>query len=205
MKTTVIGIDYSLTSPCVCVSKDKTFSNSYFYFLNDRKSVVGKHHNILGNFHDDYMVDQERYENLANWVLEILLNFDKSNTVVMIEDYSFGSKGRIFNIAENCGLLKYLLYKNKFSYQTIQPTVIKKYATGKGNANKQLMYDAFYKEHQVDLIDVYSKKGKLDSPVTDIVDSYYLKNYTIDNIGTFNTKPKKEPKQEKNENGRITK
>ena len=46
---TVIGVDYSLTSPAICVSKDKTFENSYFYFLNDRKSVIGQFENILGN------------------------------------------------------------------------------------------------------------------------------------------------------------
>lgn len=199
------GIDYSMSCPCICVSKDKSYVNSSFYFLTDKNDALGEAFNISGDPHLDYKTEPQRYENIASWALSVLTDYKDQDLYITIEDYSFGSKGRVFNIAENCGLLKYLLYKNKFSYQTIPPTVIKKYATGKGNANKQLMYDAFYKEHQVDLIDVYSKKGKLDSPVTDIVDSYYLKNYTIDNIGTFNTKPKKEPKQEKNENGRITK
>ena len=78
----IVGIDYSLTSPCVCVSRDKTFSTSCFYFLNDRKSVVGKHHNILGEQHDDYLTDQERYENIASWVLSILASFDKEDKCV---------------------------------------------------------------------------------------------------------------------------
>jgi hypothetical protein len=72
-----VGIDYSLTSPCVCVSRDKTFSNSFFYFLNDRKKVQGKFHNILGEQHEEYLTDQERYENIASWVLAILADFDK--------------------------------------------------------------------------------------------------------------------------------
>ena len=185
-KMTVIGIDYSLTSPCVCVSKDKTFSNSYFYFLNDRKSVVGKHHNILGNFHDDYMTDQERYENLANWVLEILLNFDKEKTYIMIEDYSFGSKGKVFNLAENCGLLKYLLYKNGYKFFTVAPTVVKKYATGKGNATKEKMYEAFLAETEIDLHNIISPTTKLGSPTTDIVDAWYLARYMIDELNKVN-------------------
>ncbi len=104
-----VGVDYSLTSPCVCVSRDKTFSNSFFYFLNDRKTVQGKFHNILGEPHEEYLTDQERYENIASWVLTILADFEKKDVIVLIEDYSFGSKGKVFNLAENCGILKYML------------------------------------------------------------------------------------------------
>jgi Holliday junction resolvasome RuvABC endonuclease subunit len=180
--TTVIGVDYSLTSPAICVSKDKTFANSNFYFLNDRKSVVGQFENILGNYHDDYLTDQERYENLANWVLELLINFDKDTTYVMIEDYSFGSKGRVFNLAENCGLLKYLLYKNGYKFFTVPPTVVKKFATGKGNATKEKMYEAFVAETQIDLHDIISPTTKLGSPTTDIVDAWYIARYMIEQL-----------------------
>lgn len=194
-----VGIDYSITCPCICVSLDKTYLNSFFYFLSDKTSVLGEAFNISGDPHLDYRSDAERYENIAGWVLGVLVDYRKQDLYVTIEDYSFGSKGKVFNIAENCGLLKYMLYKNKIAYQTVPPTVIKKYATGKGNANKQQMYDSFYAEHQIDLIDVYSKTKKLDSPVTDIVDSYYIKNYTIDNIGTFNFKPAPKSKKSKKE------
>jgi len=124
-KMIIVGIDYSLTSPCVCISRDKTFSNSFFYFLNDRKSVLGKCHNILGEQHDEYLTDQERYENIASWVISILSNFDKNNVTILIEDYSFGSKGKVFHIAENCGVLKYMLYKNGYKFFTVPPTVVR--------------------------------------------------------------------------------
>jgi len=173
----VVGIDYSLTSPCVCVSKDKTFTNSYFYFLNNRKSVIGKHHNILGEPHDEYLVDQERYENIASWVLEILANFDKEKTYIMIEDYSFGSKGKVFHIAENCGLLKYMLYKNGYKFFCVPPTVVKKFATGKGNATKEKMYEKFVEETGVELHKILSPTTKLGSPTTDVVDAWYIARY----------------------------
>ena len=80
-----VGIDYSLTSPCVCVSRDKTFSNSFFYYLNDRKTVQGKFHNILGDEHSEYLTDQERYENIAGWVLGILANFEKEKITILIQ------------------------------------------------------------------------------------------------------------------------
>ena len=172
-----VGIDYSLTSPCVCVSKDTTFSNSFFYFLNDRKTVVGKCHNIFGEQHEEYLVDQERYENIASWVLGILSNFDKKDVTILIEDYSFGSKGRVFNLAENCGILKYMLYKQGYKFFTVPPTVVKKFATGKGNATKEKMYEAFVKDTLIDLHKIISPTTKLGSPTTDIVDAWYIARY----------------------------
>lgn len=179
-KMIVVGIDYSLTSPCVCIARDKTFSNSFFYFLNDRKTVQGKFHHILGEQHEEYMTDQERYENIASWVLTILAEFKKEEVVILIEDYSFGSKGKVFNLAENCGILKYMLYKNGYKFFTVPPTVVKKYATGKGNATKEKMYEAFLNETFIDLHSIISPTTKLGSPTTDIVDAWYIAKYMID-------------------------
>lgn len=173
----IVGIDYSLTCPCVCISKDTTFANSYFYYLTDRKSVTGKFQNILGDPHPEYLTDQERYENNATWVLEILSNFNKEEIYIMIEDYSFGSKGRVFNLAENCGILKYLLHKNGYQFFTVPPTVVKKFATGKGNSNKEAMYESFKKDTYINLLDMLTPKSKVASPVADIVDAWYIARY----------------------------
>lgn len=180
---TLIGIDYSLTCPCVCVSNTKSFTENYFHFLHSNTKYHGKAQNILGDPHDDYMCDQQRYENIASWVMNIIAPFDKESVYILIEDYAFAAKGRVFNLAENCGLLKYLLYKNGYKFATIAPSVIKKYATGKGNANKEAMWNAFYELTDIDLIGVYgSKSRRLDSPVTDIIDSYYLTAWMRDSL-----------------------
>lgn len=180
---TLVGIDYSLTCPCVCVSNSKSFTDSYFYFLHDKLKYQGRTLNILGDLHDEYLSDQQRYENIASWVLDILSPLNKEETFVLIEDYAFAAKGRVFNLAENCGLLKYLLYKNGYKFSTIAPSVIKKYATGKGNANKEAMWLAFYKLTEIDLIGFYgSVSRKLDSPVSDIVDAYYLTRWMHDSL-----------------------
>ena len=183
---TVIGIDYSLTCPCVCVSNNKVFADNYFYFLHSSKKFEGPVINIMGDQHLDYSCEQERYENIASWVLSIIAPFDKKETEILIEDYSFGSKGRVFNLAENCGLLKYLLYKNGYSYSTVAPTVIKKYATGKGNASKEKMYEAFRELTRLDIVDIYCSKT-LGSPITDIVDSYYIAMYMWDSVQNNDT------------------
>ena len=88
-----------------------------------------------------------------------------------------GSKGKVFHIAENTGILKYTLYKNKVKYATVPPTVVKKFASGKGNSKKEQMYEAFIKETGTDLIKLLSYEKQLGNPITDIVDSFYLAKY----------------------------
>lgn len=181
----IVGIDYSLTCPCVCVANSKSFTDCYFHFLHDSKRYHGFScdDHIMCDPHDEYLTDQQRYENMASWVLNILAPHDKEEIYILIEDYAFAAKGRVFNLAENCGLLKYLLYKNGYNFSTIAPSVIKKYATGKGNANKEAMWLAFLELTNFDLIGVYGPASrKLGSPVTDIVDSYYLTRWMFDSL-----------------------
>lgn len=57
--------------------------------------------------------------------------------ICIIEGYSFGSRGRaIFSIGELGGVVKYNLYKDGTPYIDAAPALVKKFATGKGNANK---------------------------------------------------------------------
>jgi len=178
-----VGIDYSLSTPCMCVYTDdpnkSEFENSKFYFLTNQKKVIGTKGNINGMSHLSYLTEQERYHDIACCFVDYI---PKDVTMIAIEDYSFGSTGRVFHIAENCGYLKYRLWHNKFPFQTFAPSTIKKFATGKGNANKEKMYEAFVARTGHDLIQLYSPSGKLDSPVTDIVDSFYIALYIKYNI-----------------------
>ena len=70
-------------------------------------------------------------------------------------------------------------------YDTIVPSVVKKYASGKGNEDKQLMYDSFKEHTKQDLMKMFDME-KLNNPVTDIVDSYYIAK-----VGYENSKSKK--------------
>jgi len=167
------GIDYSLTTPCLCVTSDGDFNSSEVFFLTNNKKYTGKHNNIYGELHSPYTSEQERYKNIASFFLDKL----STNMKIAIEDYSFGSTGRVFHIAENCGLLKYLLWESNMNFQTFAPTTIKKFATGKGNANKESMYDSFKLLTEVDLMTFFSTNNRLSNPVTDIVDSFFLSFY----------------------------
>ena len=101
---------------------------------------------------------------------------------IFIEGYSFGSKGQgLFQIAENCGILKYRLQEENLPYSTVVPSVVKKGATGKGNADKDMMYEAFMKETKINLKKIFDTE-KVGNPISDIVDSYFIQKVGNDNL-----------------------
>ena len=178
--TKIIGIDYSLTSPCCCVvdggfnTSMFLFDNCQFFYLTNVKKYEGTflEGQITGDLFEEWTSQQERHDNISEWVFKKVLKHT-INPYVFIEDYSFGSKGRVFNLAENTGLLKHKLYKKNINFSTLVPSVIKKFATGKGNADKEKMYSKLYEETGVDLKHALDQTT-LNNPVTDIVDSFYI-------------------------------
>lgn len=169
------GIDYSLTSPAVCVYNDKNpfeWNGVNVHFLSDIRKTQGNHGNVFGSPFHTYKSDQERYDGIAKWVFSVINLYNVEN--VYIEDYSYGSTGRVFHIAENAGVLKQKLWKYNINFHTIAPTVIKKFATGKGNASKQKMEESFVEETNTDLRSLLTLTEKQNNPISDIIDSYYI-------------------------------
>jgi crossover junction endodeoxyribonuclease RuvC len=168
VKKKIVGIDYSLSCPAVCVLNSKGFQSSQFYYITTKKKYEGKSKNITGFLMKPWEDPIERFKLLSDFVLENL----PDNSIIFIEGYSFGSKGRaIFQIAENGGILKYRLTGQE--YHIIPPANVKKFATGKGNANKEKMYNQLIQDEGVDLKKQLGQET-LDSPVTDIIDAYYI-------------------------------
>ena len=61
------------------------------------------------------------------------------------------------------------------------PSVVKKGATGKGNADKDMMYEAFVKETKLDLKQIFDT-DKVGNPISDIADSYNIQKVGYDNL-----------------------
>lgn len=173
MNKKVAGIDYSMSSPAMVIFDDNEYT---FYGIKAKKSMVSKSDKvILFEPVKDYEHNIERYEFLANLFVDIL----KAENIkdVYIEGYAYGARGNVFNIGENTGILKYLLYKNGINLTVFQPNEIKKVATNKGNANKVLMYEAFKNDGPFDLEDILSVEAtdtKIPAPINDMVDAYYV-------------------------------
>lgn len=179
--TTRVGIDYSLTSPAICIN-DGTLK---FYYLTTKKKWVGKQsENIIGYEHKEWTDPIERFKNISDFVIDILFTnplFEPTTPKIFIEGYSFGSKGQgLFQIAENCGILKFRLQEKNYDYSIVVPSVVKKGATGKGNADKDMMYEAFLKDTKIDLKKILDT-DKVGNPLSDIVDSYYIQKVGYEN------------------------
>ncbi len=168
MMKTIIGIDYSLTCPAICILGD-SFANSKFHYITTKQKYSGKiSNNITGHLMEPYTDPIDRFTKLSDFVLKNL----PKNSIIFIEGYSFGSKGRaIFQIAENGGILKYRLTGQE--YHIIPPANVKKCATGKGNANKDKMYEQLKKDTGLDLMAIFDQQT-LSNPVSDVVDAYYI-------------------------------
>lgn len=178
----ISGLDWSMSCPAICIFDDNKvfkFDNCDFFFLTDKKKFTGRFDNIEGTIIKDWSCDTERFDIISEWGISKL----KTNKVqfACLEGYSMGSsKGLVFNIAENIGLLKYKMLKNNIAFETPAPTTIKKYFTGKGNAKKEDMYDAFFSSEGIDLCSRLGVKSG-SSPISDIVDSFALTKYLINN------------------------
>jgi len=71
---------------------------------------------------------------------------ETKNTLVVIEGYSFASKGSSASaIHELGGIVKYWLWREEIPYILVPPTVLKKFVGGAGNIDKNLMLLKTYK------------------------------------------------------------
>ena len=176
-KKTKIGIDYSLTSPAICVNNE---AGLMFYYLTSKKKYIGMmSEEIVGYEHKEWTDPIERFKYISDFAMDII--GPCLNPMVYIEGYSYGSKGQgIFQIAENCGILKYRLQEEQIPYDTVVPSVVKKGATGKGNADKEMMYDAFVNETNIDVKSILATE-KAGNPVSDIADAYFIQKVGYEN------------------------
>ena len=176
-KVSVAGIDYSLNGPCVCVyqglGEHFDYRNCSFFFLTNTKKLAQVYeYRFHGQLFNDYSHECQRYDCISDWAVEKVLGCD----YVGLEGYAYGASGRaVFQIAENCGLLKYKLWEKRIPVEVIAPTSVKKQATGKGNANKDNMVNCFKTHTGVDLQKLITpSRSGVGSPVSDIADAYFI-------------------------------
>lgn len=83
---------------------------------------------------------KKRGPEFLDWISQEVGERSKSADIVVLEGYSYGSKGRsIFQIGEMGGIVRWKLWKMGIPFVEIAPSTLKKYATGKGNSGKDLV------------------------------------------------------------------
>lgn len=177
----VIGCDYSMVSPGLCIfgkslkPDPKNFTLDMCHFFSLSNYDIPDFDNFHFQKHDNWTSEMERFGQISDWVIKVLFDFQfDDNARFCLENYSMGSRGKVFNIGENTGILKYKLWLYCIDVRLIAPTVVKKSATGKGTATKDIMYEQFLKDTGFDLKSRIQPNRKLGSPTTDLVDAFYL-------------------------------
>lgn len=191
----VCGIDYSLTCPAITIFRGTQFGVSMCktHYLTSTKKYQGSflEGKIIGHIYSPEMFIGSpiaRYNFLADWAYSLVREVDRG----VIEGYSFGSKGKVFHISENTGLLKYFLWHNGIydKFEEVPPTTMKKYAAGTGRADKEMIYNKYVEETKIDLLKAFNLDAwaKIDSPVSDVADSYFLCKMAFDSYQKEKTK-----------------
>ena len=142
-----------------------------------------KEGNMHGENHGAWKTDIERFDDIAAWAMDILEKYNVGE--VFLEGYAFAATGRVFNIAENTAILKYNMWDKYIDFKIIPPTVVKKFATGSGNASKEKMYESFAQENpRRDIKSLLTPRSEnIISPLNDVVDAYFILK-----CGIFNEK-----------------
>ena len=179
-KRMTIGIDYSLTSPAIteCYGEWNQKNITYYCLAQNPRQYErwSNFPRIQLTKYPKYNTEMQRYQGLATWVSDCIVKHNRRPQTVYIEDYAFAATGRVFHIAENMAILKHTLTSWGIKYEMIPPTVIKKYASGKGNAKKEMMYESFVNDTQRNLINEFEINPD-KNPISDIVDSYWICKY----------------------------
>lgn len=187
----IIGADYSITSPSLCIYKDGNYD---IYWRNPKETdPVSRSTTSYGNADGTWlrihavpdlrMPGFKRYNQLADWFEECMVKHfplvsGNLKPLIAFEGVSYGSPGRVVQLAENAGVTKALLTRKYFvDIVDLAPSTVKKFATGYGFATKTQMHEAFAKEQ----LPILSFGDPEKSPLSDIVDSYWLCRYAINN------------------------
>ena len=138
----LVGIDWSLRSPAICVWEggDVIMSNCKFYSLGNKPQQINSNGlDITIDKYPSYKTAYGRYQSLVNWALDCIVVHSPlpvRDTNIVIENYGFNANGRITDIAESIGVLKNSLYTLGYPFHTVSVSSVKKCLTGKGNASK---------------------------------------------------------------------
>lgn len=169
-----IGIDYSISSPAMCIMGDGSFK---IYYIIKNKKYISTDDRFCGlPLYEGIYGVIDRYYHYAMEFINILKDIKIDR--ILIEGYSYGSVSRGRDIAECTGVFKGLLYHYyNIMAEIIPPKTWKKKFCGTGNADKLCTYDKFINDNCIDFTKIFPditicNNVITGNPISDIVDSY---------------------------------
>jgi len=182
-----LAADWSMSAPSFAVydtdNGPLTFLNSDHYYLTTTKKHVHKLPNlhVYGDSVPAYENNEERWDLLSDAVMYVINRDGKKIDYFAIEGYAFGSSASsIHQIAENASVLKHKIYKEGIPIEIINPSTVKKWYSGKGNAKKDELYKVFVEKEGIKLRDEFDLPETQWEPLAGIVDSWILLSILVE-------------------------
>lgn len=73
------------------------------------------------------------------WILRKVMGLVCNSDLVIVEGYAYARANQAHQIGELGGVIRLALYTRRIPYVEVAPSALKKVATGKGNAGKELV------------------------------------------------------------------
>lgn len=131
----VMGLDPSVTGTALVI-----FGPESFVYREEILTKASKwDKNVRGRM--------ERYRHILERVEK--LSEEHYPEYLLIEDYAYNAKGSAVTMGEVGGVLRYNIIDYFENVVEVAPTVLKKFATGKGNANKAAMVSSLSAKYRM--------------------------------------------------------
>lgn len=155
-------------SESLFVGIDPSFSGTGLIILNSKNELLCEKLISADKIKNNPHEIEERMISIVNNISSFLEPYKNDIKLVYIEEISYGSKGQ--KIAEMAALnyqIRLFLYQNNYIYKAIPPTVLKKFVTGTGRCQKNLMLLKCFKKFGIEFND------------DNICDAYCLAKYAL--------------------------
>ena len=163
-----------MTSPAWTVMSYDSDDFTTYYFPHTKKHQAIKHDKLFGLQYPIWQYPEQRFSLLADLFEDTV---PSKNVKFYIENYSFASRGMVFNIGESTGIAKNRMWKIiGETPETIASGSWKKAIGLKGNSKKKPIVDLFIDKTGIPLYDMFSMdpEQKNLGVLTDIADSWCI-------------------------------
>jgi len=199
----IIGADISLEHGAFCILNEDGLQESYLYVTNDEKEYAVNPSSAA--FLDVVRGKEESLESYrirrTKSFLDIFQKHIMGYITAVVDEIYFSIEGYAYRASTNSivqqgelnGQMKSMIYFDGGKIRIHDPSSLKLFATGKGNATKQEMLDQSLEEGFYCWAPCYKTKntvkkkisGKIektvkhdiDGPKTDVIDAYFLARF----------------------------
>ena len=186
-----VAADWSMSAPAFAIYDTNdgpfTFLNTRHFYLTDTKKHALQLPNlsVYGDKIPTWETNEQRWNFLSGRLIDAIdayvQEYGGLTSYFAIEGYAFGSHaGSVHQIAENAAVLKHKIYCRGIPIEVYNPSTVKKWYSGKGNAKKDELYKVFVEKEHIKLRDYFDLPEAQWEPLAGIIDSWIILSMLVE-------------------------